>query len=361
MVKILFYINILGGGGAERVIANLSNKFAADKHEVLVVNTYRSDNEYEISEGVKRFILEEVPKRKSNRILKNVQRICKLREIIKKEKADLLISFMEEPNFRAIIASRGLKVKLIVSVRNTPVKEYPGIAGRLIAAVLMPMADGCVFQTQEAMDWFPEILQRKSKIIFNSVKDEFYHLNRAPVPGRIVALGRLSKQKNYKMMIDSFEKISSEFPDATLEIYGVGELNNLIKNYIAELGLQEQVSLKGNTSKATGVHESSDIFVMSSDFEGMPNALMEAMAAGVPSISTDCPCGGPRMLLDSKKNGILVPVNDASAMAEALRALLSDSELKESIGREARKRAEEFRPDTIYQEWKQYIDEVVNS
>lgn len=360
LVKILFYINVLGGGGAERVIANLSNQFAADNNEVVLVTTYSIDNEYETTKDVKRLKLEEAPTIEYNRILKNIQRIWKLRKIIIKEQPDVVISFMEEPNFRTIISTHGLNVKIIVSVRNAPEKEYPGRIGRFIATKLMPMADGCVFQTEDAMNWFPEKLQRKSKIIFNSVKEEFYHINRVPVPGKIVALGRLSKQKNYKMMIDSFKKISSEFHNATLEIYGDGNLNNWIKNYINELGMQDQITLMGNTSNVIGVHESSDIFVMSSDFEGMPNALMEAMAAGVPCISTDCPCGGPRMLIDSKKNGILVPVNDVNAMAEAFRTLLSDAELKKSIGAEAKKKAEEFKPDIIYQHWKQYIEGVVN-
>ena len=146
MPKIYLYINVLGGGGAERVIANLANTLAEDGCETTLITSFPVDKEYSIDKKVRRLLLEDHEFRQS-RLKRNVTRISKLRKICKEEKPDILISFMEEPNFRAILATRGLPVKTLVSVRNDPNKEYAGKLGWFVGKILLPMADGCVFQT----------------------------------------------------------------------------------------------------------------------------------------------------------------------------------------------------------------------
>lgn len=359
-MKILFYINVLSGGGAERVMANLANRFADANHDVILVTTYETENEYYVSDKVIRCNLECKPRNNSNRILKNIERIAKLRKIIKKNAPDVVISFMEEPNFRNIIATMGTDVKTIVSVRNDPKKEYPGKVGDFIANKLLPKADGCVFQTEEAKSYFPRNLQMKSEIIFNEVKPDFFAIKRTPIKGKIVTLGRLSEQKNHKLLINSFYRIIDEFPYAVLDIYGSGNLENEITTLISELGLTDKVFLRGNTSDVESVYASADIFVLSSDYEGMPNALMEAMASGVPCISTDCPCGGPRMLI-SGENGILVGVGSEKELANSLRMLLIDDNKKNTFAYNARKRADSYRPEIIFEKWKAYVERIVNN
>ena len=129
---------------------------------------------------------------------------------------------MEEPNFRAILATRGLPVKTLISVRNDPNKEYAGRLGTFVGKALLPMADGCVFQTREAQAWFPEKLQKKSKIIYNAVKEDFYHIERKPNHEEIVTCGRLTEQKNHAMLIAAFAEVAKQRPNATLRIYGEG-------------------------------------------------------------------------------------------------------------------------------------------
>lgn len=360
-MKILFYINVLSGGGAERVIANLSNQFATDNNEVLLVTTYSTPNEYSIIDKVNRINLENREVKYKNRFTQNIKRIKLLRSIIKRYKPDAVVSFMEEPNFRNIVATAGLPVKTIVSVRNDPKKEYYGRIGDFIAFFLMPFADGCVFQTEDACNYFPKRLRKKSAIIFNSVKEDFYNIKRKPLEGKIVNIGRISKQKNQKLLIEAFYEVVTNFPNAKLEIYGEGPLNNDIIQLIKNYSLVDSVSLKGNVNNIPQVLAETDIFVLSSDFEGMPNALMEAMAMGIPCISTDCPCGGPRMLLENGKNGILVPVGDVKELSKALDLLLSNVKMKKYLGKNAKEKANKFMPNEIYYEWKSYIQKVVQS
>ena len=354
MPKIYLYINVLGGGGAERVIANLANTLAEDGCETTLITSFPVDKEYSIDKKVRRLLLEDHEFRQS-RLKRNVTRISKLRKICKEEKPDIMISFMEEPNFRAILATRGLPVKTLVSVRNDPNKEYAGKLGWFVGKILLPMADGCVFQTSDAQKWFPKRLQKKSRIIYNAVKEEFYQVECTPVRGEIVTCGRLTEQKNHKLLIDAFAEVQKIYPFATLKIYGEGVLREKLQNQIESLNLNEKVFLMGATNDVAKALQTADLFVLSSDYEGMPNALMEAMAAGVPCISTDCPCGGPRELFGEDASDKLVPCNDSAQLAEAICKVLETTK----DGMTEKRHAETFKPDRVNQMWKDYVHDII--
>ena len=357
-MTVLFYINVLSGGGAERVVANLANHFSEDEIKCTIVTSNYTENEYPLSDKVKRIVLNKSSKVEKNRITKNITYIRKLRKIIKTEDIDVVISFMQEPNFRAILASIGLKNKVVVSVRNDPKKEYPGILGWLLGHFVLPLADGCVFQTQEARQWFPRNMQKKSKIIQNEVAPIFFDTS-AKCTKNIVTIGRLNTQKNQMLLIKAFNKIAGEFPDENILIYGKGELKGSLEKEIKKQGLENQIYLKGTTLNVEKILSEAKIFVLSSDYEGMPNALLEALAVGVPCIATDCPCGGPREIIESEKNGILIPVGDDNELAKALRYLLKNPEISKKMSEAAKKNAEKFRPNKVYQEWKEYIYKVL--
>ena len=358
-MKIFFYINVLGGGGAERVIANLANQLTDTNNEVAVVTSYLINNEYTLNSRVKRFQLEECTYQ-DNFIRRNIRRVYRLRKILKKERPDILISFMAEPNYRAVLATVGLPTKTLISVRNDPNMEYIGKIGSFLAKNLLIHADGCVFQTSEAMEWFPQKLQKKSRIIYNAVRPDFYSVEREPIKGRVVSCGRLSKQKNYSMLIKAFEEVVKKNSEAILCIYGEGDLKKELENEIESKNLQNRVFLKGSTNNVPAVLKNAEVFVLSSDYEGMPNALMEALTVGIPCVATDCPCGGPRMLIENEKNGILVPVNDSMHMADALEKVLSNEELADRLGKKARKSAVAYQSDKVFSDWLRYISEIVN-
>lgn len=353
-MKILFYINAIHDGGAERVMINLAKYFSDTGYETILVTSFIDTWEYKIEGNVKRLTLEE-NEIKQGKIKRNFSRIIKLRDILKKEKPDIAVSFMAEPNFRLLVASLGLNVKTIVSVRNDPNKEYAGKIGKFVGKWILPIADGCVFQTKEAQEWFPERLQRKSTIIFNAVKEEFFHIERRPVDGEIITCGRLEAQKNHKLLIDAFAEVVKEYPYAKLKIYGEGSLREVLQEQINKLGLQEKAFLMGATNDVAKALQTADLFVLSSDYEGMPNALMEAMAAGVPCISTDCPCGGPRSLIENKINGYIISLNDKNELKNSIIDYMKQKK-KEDISNKTKKLATRFLPKKVHEEWLKYIN-----
>ncbi len=352
MKKILFHIQTIHRGGAERVIVNLANRFAEAGYECVLVNSFRDGEEYRCSEKVKRIVL--FGSHLSGALLRNLKLTRALRNVLKEEKPDCAISFMAEPNFRLLLAARGLPVKTVVSVRNDPNREYAGILYRIFAKYLYPRADGIVFQTEDAKNWFPEKIREKSTVIFNQADEKFYRNAFDGERKNIVAVGRLSGQKNHALLIRAFAKIAGQTDD-DLVIYGEGKLRAELEALIGELGMQNRVFLPGVVQDVPGAIGAAKLFVLPSDYEGMPNALMEAMALGLPCIATDCPCGGPRALFGAELRDCLVPVGDVDITAERMIALLKDEETLDRIGRLAQEKAAAFRPEIIFSEWEKFI------
>lgn len=355
-MKIFFYINNIGYGGAERVIVNLSSIFADNNHDVALITSFRVEKEYELNPKIKRYSLEK-EEQKSNFLKRNFSRIKKLKELCKKEKPDVLVSFMGENNFRAILATRGLKTKTIVSVRNDPNKEYPTKLFKFLAKTLYKKADGVVFQTDDAKSWFPKRVQNKSRVIMNQVSDKFFNIKKENEE-YYVATGRLNQQKNYPMMIRAFARFVKDNPNEKLFIYGNGDLREDLDELIKNLNVEKNIVLKGSSSDIPSVLKNAKGFLLSSDYEGIPNGLLEAMAVGVPSISTDCPCGGPKMMINHNENGLLIPVGDEYKLYESLSSL-ENADLRKKISANAKKSAEKFKPEVIYENWEKYLKEVV--
>lgn len=352
-MKILFYINILSDGGAERVVTNIANYFVSQGHETIVVNTFKTPNEYSLDKQVKHIYLE-TEEKATNFWLRNYQRIKKLRKVLKQEKPDVAIAFMTEPSFRLTMASIGLKIKTMVSMRNAPEHVENGLKSKILLRVPFRLADGIVFQTEYAQKYFSKKVQNHSRVIVNPVNSLFYGELYEGERKNIVTAGRLRVQKNQLMLIDAFARISEEIPDNLL-IYGEGDYRELLEKRIGELGLNDRVFLMGNEPKLYEKLKSAKLFVFPSDYEGLPNALMEAMALGLPIISTDCDGGGARMLIEHEKNGYLIPKRDTDALEKTMREVLAlSNEEREKIGEEARSTAEGFKYETIAKKWEDY-------
>lgn len=357
MRKIVFYINILDFGGAERVISNLANTFSNNGDKVYLVTTYKVENEYETIEAVERIYLFE-KKPSESFIVKNYKCVRKLRKIIIEKSPDLVVSFMAEPNFRALFATFGINTKNVLSVRNDPNKEYPGKLG-LLAKIIFAFADGIVFQTSDAKEWFPMRIQKKSKVIFNQVDEKFYIEYGNDSKSNIVSVGRMTEQKNFKNLIEAYSLISSQISE-DLFIYGEGPLKEEIEKYIFDKKLVGRVHLMG-TSKSLDLElEKYRVFVLSSDYEGMPNCLMEAMAKGLACIATDCPCGGPRELFGECNKSYLVKTNDSIELAKVLNQLLTNNEMLISNVEGMKKQSLLFRPQIIFSEWDNYFEKIIN-
>ena len=355
---LMFYINSIESGGAERVIAQLSGAFAQAGYRSILVTSYTCEGEYPVPDGVERRNMEKV-KSTEGRLKKNLRRISTLRGYIRQYKPDALISFMAEPNFRAIAAAMGLPVKTIVSVRNDPDREYAGRLGHFVGKHLMPRADGCVFQTEQARAWFDKGLQERSEIIMNQVSRSFFETEFEGERHDIVTAGRLNAQKNQAMLIRAFSRIADK-TDENLRIYGAGDKREELEALIDKLNMRGRIELMGLSRNVAESIKGARLFVLPSDFEGMPNALLEAMALSLPCISTACPCGGPEAIIRDGENGLLIPVGGEDELCEAMLKVLGDAHFAQKLSENARRTAEEFRPETVFEKWRGYVERVIS-
>ncbi len=355
MKKILIYITNLGLGGAERVASNLANYLIHNEYEVVILNERKRTKEYELDCNIKRIML---PLREEKgRIANMVDRILDIRKVFKAERPDLVLAFAGKCNIRSILAKTGLHIPLIVSVRSDPHREYAGKIKGSIARFLFRFADYAVFQTEDAKKFFSKKTQKKSVILLNPLNDKFMRERYEGIrKNEIVSVGSLRPVKNQELLIKAFAKIHNIYPEMILTIYGEGELREKLESLAKELGISQKVFMPGNSDTIYEDIYKSRIFVLPSNSEGMPNALMEAMSLGLACISTDCPCGGPRTLIQDGENGLLVPVGDVEMMAKALEKVLSDTNFEETLGKNAEKIQKICDSKTVLGMWRSIIE-----
>ncbi len=361
MKKIMIHINSMGKGGAERVVSLLCAKFTEDGYEVVLATEWVAKEEYPLPSAVKRLHvgLTEAEE-ESGRLTKQYKRISRLRKAILEEKPAVVLAFCVKANYRALLAGQGTGVPVVACVRNDPKVDYVGRINAVANKLLMNRAAGCVFQTEEARDFFDPVLQKKSVIIWNPVNEKYLQACAAAVPAkRVVTVGRLNRQKNQKLLVQAFARFAEKFPDYRLDIYGDDSgdgSREAIEACIREMGLEAAVRLCGTSSTLEKDLADAAMFVLSSDYEGMPNALMEAMALGLPVISTDCPCGGSRFWIKPEQTGLLTPVGDERELAAAMERLAADGNLRLSLGRQAREALQQARLDSVYLRWKTWLE-----
>lgn len=364
--KVLCHINNLGRGGAERVMSVLVDSMVNDGIEVILVTLDTVTDEYTIPQQVKRI---EIDKQcSSNKYLKSADRILKLRKTIIEYNPDMVLSFTVNENIRATISMIGIKCPLLVSVRNDPVISYSN--HKIMTELMQFKASGCVFQTEQARDYFNKSFAEKSRIIMNPLDEKYmdnaekheYYLRNNNDTVVICNVGRIGKQKNQIMLIKAFEMVVERYTNCILKIVGAdfGDgTKQLIEEYIASHNLEDKVKLRGLSNEVESELAGSDVFVLSSDYEGMPNALIEAMATGLAVISTDCPCGGPRQIIDNGINGLLVPVGDSEILAEKIEKLVRDGKLRRNIGTKAKDICKIGNRIEVYKAWKNYMETLV--
>lgn len=380
--KVMFHINSLGKGGAERVVSLLANEFVKDGTEIVIATEWYAEEEYDVESEVKRIHagLSEIQE-KGNRLAKQWYRIHNLRKTLRQEKPDVVLSFCAKANYRALMAATATGIPVIASVRNDPKKDYVGTSKSIMNKLFLNKAAGCVFQTEEAQEFFDEVLQKKSLIICNPVNEKYLKAERKAPEKKIVCVGRLVAQKNQMLLVNAFERILKQYPDYHLYLYGDGsddECKEELLQYVEKkkiksttlqdenveimekdfgtmIGLRNHVHFMGLSSTLEQDMADAAMFVLPSNYEGMPNALMEAMALGLPVISTDCPCGGSRYWIEPGVTGQLIPVKDVNSMAEAIEYYIQNPTKAEEMGAKARQRLHEATVDKIFEQWKMYI------
>ena len=357
-MNITIFIGGLSGGGAERVVCNIANYLHLKGHDITFLTMSDDVPTYKIKQGILRKSLLEMHERRCF-LLDTILRLIRFWKILKSNKTDVYIVMLPVTTIMLLQFKWMTHAKVIASERVAP-STYPLKKQKLLKK-LANKADGWVFQTEEECQWYGRnIDSTKVTIIPNAINPDFiksvYEGHRRPC---IVTAGRMTKQKNQALLLKAFSTIANDYNDVSIEIYGEGpEKENLLK-FAQKLRLSEKVNFCGYTCSLGEKIKDASLFILSSDYEGMPNALMEAMALGLPCISTDCDGGGARFLIENGKNGLLVPKGDVDALADAMKRMLSDREFAESCSREAHKICERLNPERIYGEWEQFIKDVV--
>lgn len=328
--KVVFTCDSMGAGGAERVISLLSNEMNRRniKVEIIGVGDYKNlGSYYKLDERVFYTGLCENKNKKINVF----KRIHLLRRMIKKSKPDVIISFLPNANIYTMLSTVGLDIPFIVSERNDPYIDPKNKLTRFLKEISFYMADSCVFQTKDAQDYYSTCFYKSGIVIKNPI--DIKNLSKYSIPQKrkniIVAVGRLEKQKNYICLLDAFKRFNEVKQNKyLLHIYGTGSLYKHLLKYCETIGISNNVVFKGNDSEWLRKESNSRMYVLSSDYEGMPNSLMEAMTMGIPSISSDCPIGASRELIQDGVNGLLFPVNDSITLSEKMLMVNKDLELQ---------------------------------
>lgn len=352
-MRIVCVAYLHGSGGAERQIIMLANNLALQGEDVSLIVLVDFKSKYPINKNVRIVDLTYCEREKGNKI---VNRYRALRKAYKDISPQVSIHYWLQSAYLSTLMPRKMTGKVVYSERGDPGdSEYKGMLG-IIRSIAFRRIQGFVFQSEGAKDFFTDTIKKKATVIPNpiSVPEGDYT---APCKDRlkkIVNVGRLHPQKNQALLIEAFSKLSSDFSEYSLEIFGDGVLREELIKKIKHLNLENRVFLKGTTSNIYEEMYNASLFVLSSDFEGMPNALMEAMALGVPCVSTDCRPGGARALIHDGENGFIVPIGNVERLKCAMEKALRYDELERMCILEQNIR-QTHSEKAVFKRWRDYI------
>ncbi len=352
-MKIGFVIGHLKFSGAEKIARYLIEAFHRDYgYEVGVLLLLSSEIDPEYS-YVKQFPVITG----NNRIMRVIERQKQIREIAQREKYDVIISFGVKFNLDVMEALRFSKIPVILCERNDPYSDPARKVLRIRRSLIYKKASGFVFQTDKIADFFGEKIKRRSVVIPNFIESPYEKTDCESAENNIVITARLAdSQKNISMLLRAFKRFSADY-DYKLYIVGDGPDKAKYESYVKENGLEDKVIMPGKQNVLPYLNKAK-FFVLSSYFEGMPNSLIEAMAVGLPCISTDCSGGGAAALIRDGENGLLVPSDDEDAMVQAMKKLADSSELRIKLANEAHKINETLEFNKIMTMWINYIESV---
>ena len=350
-MRVLFAIGSLKYSGAERVLSALALHLAEAGNDVHVVVTLPDGD---VPTGLPYVVHHAAAD--GLRPVRILRRAASLRRVVGLVAPDVTVSFGYPNNINSIPALLWNGVPHIACERNNPLFDPPGTTPQFLRRLLYPLASGFVFQTSVIRGMFSADIQRRSTVIPNPVIDppSDAEISDAMPDARrrIVCIGRLSaRDKNQPLLIRAFARLAERFGDWDLELFGDGPDHGSYLRLARDLGLSGRVRLEGFINDPYLALRKADIFALPSRTEGMPNALIEAMASGVPCVATDCSGGGAAALIEHGVNGLLCASDDEEGLVNALEHLMTDGALRESIGRAGMRIRSSHSMDTIAQAW----------
>lgn len=363
-MRICCVIASLGAGGAERVMLELCRAWSSRGDDVVLVTLDDGLRDfYAAPPQVQRVALGVAGKSAgaASAVMANARRLREVRRAIRDAQPDVVVSFTDRTNVVVLLATRTLGIPVVVSERIDPRWHNIGRVWTGLRRATYPSADLLVVQTNDVVPWAQQVT-RSSRVrtIANparAVSDDVTPAGTRPL--HVVALGRLVPQKGFDTLIEAFGRAHRKFPEWSLSIYGEGPGRTALSDQIERASLQHAVRLAGRTSEADVVLRNASIFVLSSRYEGFPNALLEASVAGCACVSTNCP-SGPADIISHDQSGLLVPVDDIAAMSGALQRVMGDDTLRTRFGAAAREACARFDIGQILREWDRVFAAVRN-
>lgn len=340
--KIVFVIPDMPGGGTERVVAYLANEYAKRNIETAILLFAGNQRAYELNEKIE---VVTVGNPSGGKLSARLDRIRKMRLYYKQNSDCQIWAFSVMGAVFSVAATWGMRKNhtFLVSERNDPNRyDHPKIRN-----FFYRFADVIVCQTKDAIESFPKGIQKKAIVIPNPIDVGDLQPYTGKREKKVVAVGRLESQKNHKLLLQAFARFTAKHPEYRLDLYGKGELETELKEVAAKFGIDTSVNFVGFSSRVKEEINSAAMFVLSSDYEGISNSMLEAIALGVPVIATDCPIGGSKAYIEDGKNGFLVPVGDVDAMVAAMEKLADNPELSQKISAEGSKLRERNRVEQI--------------
>jgi GalNAc-alpha-(1->4)-GalNAc-alpha-(1->3)-diNAcBac-PP-undecaprenol alpha-1,4-N-acetyl-D-galactosaminyltransferase len=363
MTRLTAVIPAMSPGGAERVMATMANYWAARDWEItlLTFDDGALPSFFPLDPRIvhRPLGIAKASSSKMDAVKNNLTRITTLRRAITASRPDVALSFLDATNVTTLLATRGLRVPVIVEEHTDPAQK--GLTGSWarLRRLLYPRADRVVVLSEQARRYFTPTVQARTLIIPNPITVSPPGEPKAPLSRKtLIALGRLGPEKGFDLLLDAFARIAPEHPDWHLTIWGEGDLRADLEAQRARLGLAARVDLPGRTANPHDELRAADLFVMSSRREGFPMALGEAMACGLAVVSADCE-SGPRQIIRPGIDGVLVPPEDAAALAAALDRLMRDPGERARLAARAPEVLDRFGIERVMAIWESVITDVV--
>lgn len=357
--RVALVIASLGWGGAQKVIVEIANHWAARGWAVTLISVGGDRAPPYFPRDPRLDVIFLGYTNASSHALEgarfNLRRILALRRTIRQSRAEAVVSFLSATNARTLLATAGLGLRVIVSERGDPRRASLSRTWRLMRSLAYPFAYRLVAQTEQALACFGPLVRRKGVVIPNPVV-----IPPRPVAGAhktVVAVGHLAPVKGFDLLVEAFARCAPAHPEWRLVIWGEGDQRTRLEELSARLGVGERVAMPGRSARPGIWVQDAGIFVLSSRHEGFPNVLLEAMAAGLPVVATDCPVGGARTLLDNGTSGRLVPSEDIAALAAALDGLMANPAERRRLGEAARRSVARYAHHDVMAQWTRLVEE----
>jgi len=367
-VRITLVIENLGGGGAERVASQMIN-YWADQGKAVTLITLASEKKdfYATHSQIHRIALDLTGPSPSvlSAVQNNVRRIRRLRGAITTSRPDCIISFMDRINVLTLLASSGLGMPVIASERIDPRQHNIGSIWTGLRRLVYPQAAAIVVLTEGVRPWAEQFGHpNKVHVIPNSVsvpvEERSEGCGRSYSGRTIIAMGRLDPQKGFDLLLRAFARCVVAHPEWSLLILGEGDERGRLEALAVELGIAKRVTMPGRTPNPFKLIRAADLFVLSSRYEGFPNALVEAMACGLPVIAADCR-SGPRDIIRDGVDGVLVPPENVDMLTSAMDSLMMDPAKRQRLGANALEVSERFSTNKIMNKWDDIFCNILSS